>query len=165
MTDILQRQLAGQKAADSFGNGYHCAEAVVAAFFEHLGADQADAVAHATAFGGGMGKTFADSCGVLTGSMIAIGHMCGRRQRGENWDLPARLGAAVRQHFIDCHGTGNCAVLRQRFGEEKQMDECRKLVYDGTIALLEIYENRNGDPTAGEGLGIAAERRQSAAED
>ena len=134
---------AGEKAAGYFGEGYHCAEAVVAAFFEHLGDDPTEAVAHATPFGGGFGKTFGDACGVLSGCMIAIGHVCGRRKKGENWDLPAEFGAAVRQQFIDRHGTSNCSLLRQRFGEEQQMAECRNLVRQGTIALLQMYRDRN----------------------
>ena len=83
----MNQQQAGEKAASYFGAGYHCAEAVVAAFLETIGEDDPNAIAHATAFGGGFGKTFAEACGVLSGGMIAIGHMCGRRQRGEDWDI------------------------------------------------------------------------------
>lgn len=142
MTTSLDFQQAGDKAANLFGDGYHCAEAVVAAFFEAIGDDPGDAIAHSTAFGGGFGKTFADTCGVLSGSMIAIGHICGRRQRGEDWDLAAEFGAAVRTQFVDCHGTSNCGILRERFGEEQPMDQCRELVRQGTVDLLKLYQER-----------------------
>ncbi len=138
----MDQQQAGEKAASYFGGGYHCAEAVVAAFLESIGEDDPTAIAHATAFGGGFGKTFAEACGVLSGGLIAIGHMCGRRQRGEDWDIPAELGAELRQQFINSNGTSNCAALRERFGEEQQMPECRKLVREGTIALVKIYQSR-----------------------
>lgn len=137
--ESIEAAQAGDRAAVYFGEGYHCAEAVVAAFFECLGDDPGEAVAHATPFGGGFGKTFGDACGVLSGSMIAIGHVCGRRQRGDSWDEPAEFGAAIRQLFIDRHGTSNCGVLRGRFGEEQQMAECRKLVRQGTADLVRMY--------------------------
>ena len=142
MTTQLNPLQAGEKAAGYFGDGYHCAEAVVAAFFEAIGDDPGLAIAYATAFGGGFGKTFADTCGVLSGSMIAIGHICGRRQRGDDWEIPAEFGAAVRTRFVDCHGTSNCAILRERFGEEQQMAKCRELVRQGTVDLLELYLDR-----------------------
>lgn len=140
MTDKIYQQQAGERAASYFGNGYHCAEAVVAAFLEAVGKDDPNAIAHATAFGGGFGKTFTEACGVLSGGLIVIGHMCGRRQRGEDWDIPAELGAELRDHFVKSHGTSNCAVLRERFGEERQMAECRKLVHEGTMSLLTIFQ-------------------------
>lgn len=145
---IMDAEEAGKRAASYFGEGYHCAEAVVSAFFESLGDDPAEAVAHATPFGGGFGKTFGETCGVLSGCMIAIGHVCGRRARGESWDRPAEFGAALRQWFLDRYGTTNCGVLRERFGEE-QMAQCRLLVREGTVALLGMYRERTGGDQPG----------------
>ena len=138
--DVNAEQVAEQ-AAVYFGEDYHCAEAVVAALFEAMGEDASDAIAHATAFGGGFGKTFTEVCGVLSGSMIVIGHIYGRREKGQKWDRPAELGATTRQHFIDRHGSSNCTVLRDRFGKEQQMPECRKLVQETTIALVNLIQN------------------------
>jgi C_GCAxxG_C_C family probable redox protein len=133
----------GERAASFFGERYHCAEAVVAACFEALGEDSCEAVAHATAFGGGFGKSFAEVCGVLSGCMIVIGHLHGRRMPGENWDHPADLGAAVRKQFLDNQKTTNCGVLRDSFGDEQQMAECRKLVQETTVALIEIIRENS----------------------
>lgn len=141
MIKEMNAEQVAEQAATYFGEDYHCAEAVVAALFEAMGEDASDAIAHATAFGGGFGKTFTEACGVLSGSMIVIGHICGRRQKGENWDSPAALGATTRQHFIDRHGSSNCTVLRDRFGKEQQMAECRKLVRETTIALVNLLQN------------------------
>lgn len=138
----METQQAGERAAEYFGGGYHCAEAVVSAFLEAIGEDPAMAVAHATAFGGGFGRTFAETCGVLSGCMIAIGHVCGRRQPGADWDKPAEFGAAIMRQFVESHGTSNCGVLRERFGAEQQMAECRNLVREGTVKLLQMYQDR-----------------------
>ncbi len=145
MKDELNQQQAGERAASYFGEGYHCAEAVIAAFLETIGENAPDTIAHATAFGGGMGKTFAEACGVLSGSMIAIGHMCGRRERGQDWEIPAELGAELRREFVNRHGTTSCAALRERFGDEQQMTECRKIVREGTIVLLKICQDQMKD--------------------
>lgn len=141
MIKDLNAQQVAEQATTYFGEDYHCAEAVVAALFEAMGEDASDAIAHATAFGGGFGRTFTEACGVLSGSMIVIGHLYGRRQKGESWDTPAALGETVRQLFVDRHGSSNCGVLRDRFGEEQQMPECRKLVQETTIALINLLQN------------------------
>lgn len=127
-TTMNPREEAGAKAAAIFGNGFHCAESVAVAVLETLGENPAEATAHATAFGGGVGETYEEACGALSGALIAIGHLYGRRNPGGDWALPAELGAEIREHFIEDHQSTRCLSLRQRFGEENQMAECRKIV-------------------------------------
>jgi C_GCAxxG_C_C family probable redox protein len=134
----IEIRMAGEKAARYFGNGFHCAEAVVTAVLEALGEDPSQAVAYATAFGGGFGRTHQEACGALAGALIAIGHFHGRRKMGADWDLPADLGAKARQRFLDQLGTAHCDTLRRRFGEAQQMTECRKLTQGVTSTLLTL---------------------------
>ena len=147
-----ERQAASEKAAQYFGNGFHCAEAVATAVLEVIELDPAEASAHATAFGGGFGRTFEEACGALSGALIVIGHLFGRRQPGGEWDLPATLGAQMRQRFIDDFETTRCATLRNRFGAEQQMAECRRLTKRVTATLLglliEEHENYERAPLA-----------------
>ena len=133
-----ERRRAGAKVALFFGNGYHCAEAVTAAVLATTGEASSEAVAHATAFGGGFGRTHRETCGALSGALIAIGHLHGRRQPGGAWDYAAKLGAAIRQRFVDEFGTAHCQTLRHRFGEARQMPECRRLTRWVTVTLLEL---------------------------
>ena len=133
-----ERRRAGAKAALFFGNGYHCAEAVTAAVLATMGEASSEAVAHATAFGGGIGRTHEETCGALSGALIAIGHLYGRRQPGGAWDCAAKLGAAMRQRFVDEFGTAHCQTLRQRFGEARQMPACRRLTRWVAVTLLEL---------------------------
>ncbi len=132
------RRRAGEKAAQLFGNGYHCAEAVAAAVLAAMDQASSEAVAHATAFGGGFGRTHQETCGAISGALIAIGHLHGRRRPGGEWDYPAELGAAIRQRFVDEFGTAHCQALRHRFGEARQMAECRRLTGWVAVALLEL---------------------------
>jgi len=128
------------RAGAYFGNGYHCAEAVVAAVLEGMGQEASGAIAHATAFGGGFGKTYEETCGALSGALIVIGHLHGRRELGDNWDLPAELGADIRQMFIDRFDTTHCRTLKEEFGDEAQMDQCRNIVRYVTRKILELLE-------------------------
>jgi len=134
----IERQAAGKRAVEYFGNGFHCAEAVATAVLEALGEEPSEAAAHATAFGGGMGRTYQEACGALSGALIAIGHLHGRRRPNGEWDFVAGLGAEIRQRFLNQFGTAHCATLRHRFGDEQQMAECRKLTGQVTAALLEL---------------------------
>lgn len=136
---LANDQIAAQ-AADMFDNGYHCAEAVVDAALKGLQCHNSDAVAHATAFGGGMGKSHGEACGALSGALIVIGSLHGRRAPGQNWDLPAHLGARLRSWFIASYGTTLCGLLRDRFGEACQIEECREIVRGMTRELITLLE-------------------------
>lgn len=133
-----ERDRASAVASEYFGNGFHCAEAVAWAVLEALGEDPSVATAHATAFGGGVGETYAGDCGAISGALIAIGHLHGRHNPGGSWALPAELGAELRQAFVEDHQSAQCASLRLRFGQEKQMDECRRLVKAVTEKVLAL---------------------------
>jgi len=127
-----------------FQDGFHCAEAVASAILESKGMDPTQAIMHATAFGGGMGRSFTETCGAISGGLIAIGHLHGRTKRGESWDTPAAMGSQLRDRFIEGFGETNCGVLRDRFGEE-QNAECTKIVEIVTKATLEVLDS---EPTA-----------------
>lgn len=146
MLNENQINSAKDAAARHFGDGFHCAEAVAWAVLGALGEESESAAAHATAFGGGFGRTFQEACGALSGGLIAIGHLHGRPKPEGEWDLPADLGAELRQRFIDEFGTSHCASLRERFGEEQQMEECRKVVSATVGSLLEILDQDVNEP-------------------
>ncbi len=131
---------AADSAAELFGNGFHCAEAVAWAVLVALKQHPAQAAAHATAFGGGFGRSFEEACGALSGGLIAIGHLHGRSAPQGEWDVPAKLGAELRRRFVEDFGTTHCATLRERFGRERQMVQCRKLVHGVVVRLLELLE-------------------------
>ncbi len=142
MSEHIETEKAAQLAGEYFGNGYHCAEAVLRALLDTMGEDSEHIVPYATAFGGGFGETFMEACGVISGSLIAIGHKYGRKQQGDNWKEAGHLGRAVVERFMKLHGTCNCGLLRNRFGEEEQMDLCREVVIQGTKSLATILNEK-----------------------
>lgn len=143
-TGCCPRQCTGKNASRYLQNGFHCAEAVALAVLEGLDVDPDQAVAHATPFGGGMGRTFCETCGALTGGLIAIGHLHGRTEQGESWDTPAAMGQALRDSFVKSYGETGCGILRDRFGEE-QSEQCARLVEVVARATERILSDRQSD--------------------
>lgn len=147
MNKKIEVNQAAELASNYFGNGYHCAEAIVAAIMESIGDQNTDAVAYATAFGGGVGESFTESCGVVSGGLLVIGHLHGRRKQGESWKDAAQMARKSLQTFVALHGTTNCGKLRDRFGEEEQMSLCRELVSSGTKNLVSLINQQNNEET------------------
>ncbi|UZP66877.1 C-GCAxxG-C-C family protein [Desulfovibrio mangrovi] len=133
------RPSTGDVAAGYFADQFHCAEAVAKAVLNAKGECAKSAVACATAFGGGFGRCFEEACGALSGGLVAIGQLHGRRGPGESWDYPASLGAMLREAFVEEFGTTRCGELRQRFGDAQEV-ECRKLVRFTADTLAEMLE-------------------------
>lgn len=144
MTDTVTVEKVANTAGEHFANGFHCAEAVVAAVgpnLENINSLSIEtAISCATPFGGGLGKSFCEVCGVVSGASIVIGLVHGRHDKEQTWDKPAQLATDFRSHFLNSHGTTHCQSLRERFGEEKQMEECRKLVEQGVVELIKLLQ-------------------------
>ncbi|OGR21328.1 MAG: hypothetical protein A3J85_06405 [Desulfobacula sp. RIFOXYA12_FULL_46_16] len=138
------KESISQTSKHYFENGYHCAEAIVASVLEGMGIDASDAVAHATPFGGGMGRTLQETCGALTGCLIVIGHFHGRHVPGTSWDKPAQLAANIRQTFLDRFETTSCIRLRDRFGDEMQPKECCHIVKILAAGLVDLLQREPG---------------------
>jgi C_GCAxxG_C_C family probable redox protein len=132
-------------AFDYHCNGFHFAEAVSKAVVESFAAPS-DAIPRvATAFGGGIGRSFEDVCGALAGGIIAIGFLFGRSQTGADWRDAYESAAELRLRFFESYGTTNCKELLSRFGEQTNMMTCKKL--SGAVAgmVAQIVQKRLQD--------------------
>ncbi len=65
-----------EKAEQLFRQGYNCSQAVVLAFQDLLGLDEAAAARMASSFGGGMGR-MREVCGAVSGMFMVIGMLYG----------------------------------------------------------------------------------------
>ena len=121
-------ETAQKKAFNYHCSGFHCAEAVCLAILEQSGRviDPSWAKA-ATAFGGGMGRTSQETCGALTGGLVALGFLFGRDRAGTDWNHPAELAAAFRAGFIEAFGSSNCQTILDSFGIQENMMKCKEL--------------------------------------
>lgn len=125
----------GEKAYQYHLSGFHCAEAVFRAVLECYAAEPApDLIRIATAFGGGIGHTFQDTCGAFTGAVMAAGYLLGRTEPGVDWEPAYTPAAALRERFVQEYGTTNCGELTARFEDL----DCKGLSRKAAAMLADI---------------------------
>ena len=117
--------------ADELGRGYfkqglNCAECVLRTFMDIYEVDLPDEIiCMATGFGGGMGHT-KNTCGAITGAVLALGLVKGRRDpfgpkeemaarikqlQGEIYPVFGQMVEEMKAHF----GTLICSEMAQQF--------------------------------------------------
>jgi C_GCAxxG_C_C family probable redox protein len=112
MTGSKEQDPRVADAVATFGQGFNCAQAVLAAFSERYGLDRTTAKKLATAYGGGMASSGA-TCGAVTGALMVIGLAHGRTEIAD-MAARARTYALTRQlwkEFQDLHGSIACREL------------------------------------------------------
>jgi C_GCAxxG_C_C family probable redox protein len=97
MEAAMPSQTAVQVALDMFAQKFNCAESVLGGLAAEFGLDCACVPRIATAFGGGMAGQ-GETCGALTGAMMALGLKYGR-ERGDDDAAKALTYGKVRQLF------------------------------------------------------------------
>ena len=90
-----------QRAHSNFSAGYNCAECVTEAVWAILDTDlPPDAWKLSTGFGGGIGL-YGDTCGALTGAVLAVGAVHGRGTLPEGVDRRDILAKSRMQLYDD----------------------------------------------------------------
>lgn len=101
-----------EKAMEYHKAGYNCAESVLKAVAETFELEDSSVPMIATGFGGGIGRQGL-TCGALTGSVMSIGLIVGRRTADETekkakaYELTARF----LREFEDANGSTLCKEL------------------------------------------------------
>lgn len=70
----MRERLSKKEIAALFGEGLNCAQVVLGNWADELGYDPEEAHHMAAAFGGGMFR--GDTCGAVSGALIAVGLAC-----------------------------------------------------------------------------------------
>lgn len=108
MTEIKKRgesteermDMVGEIAVGYFKQGLNCAESVLKAFMEVYETElPAECVALATGFGAGMGHTRDGVCGAISGAVMALGAVKGRRDPLEGDDMAARVAKLQKEIY------------------------------------------------------------------
>lgn len=93
-----------------------------------------------SALGGGVGGTYEEMCGALSGGVMVIGGAHGRSSLGED-DEPARaLAARFRERFLVELGSTQCAQLREMVKAPNGLGSCAVLVERAALVLLEVLD-------------------------
>ena len=76
--ELTRAELVEQEAKECFKQGLNCSECVMTAFLNHFDTGlPKEVVKLATGFGGGMGHT-KNTCGAITGAVMALSAIVGR---------------------------------------------------------------------------------------
>jgi len=101
---------AGKKARELFLSGLNCAESVLVASMEHLGAKGDWFPRVASGFGSGICLSGRE-CGAVTGSIMALGWVLGRDDASVKTERLYEVGAELLTDFVDKFGTTACKKL------------------------------------------------------
>lgn len=100
-----------QKALEYFSSGYVCSEAVLKAVAEKHGIDSPLIPAIASGFGSGMARTEHGLCGALSGGIMALSLLQGRKNANESKDALYHNVQTFQEHFEKAFGACECASL------------------------------------------------------
>jgi C_GCAxxG_C_C family probable redox protein len=132
------------QAAETFKNGFNCAQAVFATYAEEFGIDRTAALKLSCGFGAGMGRR-QEVCGAVSGAIMLIGCKHGKTIKEDNAanDLTYKLVREISDQFTAKHGSTSCKELLgcnlqtpegQKFFTENNYKElkCNRYVHDAS---------------------------------
>jgi C_GCAxxG_C_C family probable redox protein len=97
----------------------------------------------ATGFGGGIGASHCEACGALTGGIIALGWLYGRKDPCDDKQKVYSLSAEFRTLFLKKFGSTNCEKILDILGDQENNLKCKKLTADAAGILYEILQKEN----------------------
>jgi len=109
------------KAAELFLSGRNCAQAIVVAFCDVTGLEEAFAARLSSSFGGGMGR-LREVCGAVSGMLTVVGLLYGYDENGKG----------------DCHKKEHYQLVQSLAGQFREEV--------GSIVCREILKNPPSDP-------------------
>lgn len=139
-------------AAECFNNGFNCSQAVFSAYTEEFGIEKEQALKIACAFGGGMAR-MGNTCGAVTGAMMAIGLKYGK-SKAEDDAARDKTYSTVKDFVNEFKLRNSSIVCRELLGfdlnnpeemaafKEKNpgVNPCPKFVKDAVEILDKIFE-------------------------
>ncbi len=133
-----------QKTFAYFHSGFNCAESILKTFVESYSKELDPEVAKfATGFGGGMGGSHCETCGALTGGMIALGCLFGRKDPGDDKQKVYSLSAEFRNQFLKKFNSTNCQKILDMMEKQDIKSDCKKLTAETAGVLYEILQKEN----------------------
>lgn len=94
----------------------------------------------ATGLAGGLGNTQQEMCGALSGGVLVIGGLYGRRSLDESDGPALDLATRYRERFLERFGHTQCAPLHDRVHAPGGLGSCGQLVEQAARILLELLE-------------------------
>lgn len=106
----------GEKAYQTFHQGYNCSQSVAAAFAAEMGLTEAQALRMAVGFGGGMGR-MREVCGAFSGLVLVLGTLYGSDDPARKTDLYTEVQALAAR--FKAENGGGSLICRELLGLSK----------------------------------------------
>jgi C_GCAxxG_C_C family probable redox protein len=141
----MERKDIEQKAFQYFNSGFNCAEAVLKTFVEAYGKEPDPSFTRfASGFGGGIGGSTCETCGALTGGIVAIGWLFGRNDPRDDKQKVISLSAEFRSRFLEKFHATNCKKILDSLGNQENGLNCKRLTAEAAGVLFEMLNDRSG---------------------
>jgi C_GCAxxG_C_C family probable redox protein len=133
-----------QKTFMNYQSGFNCAEAILKAFMELYSKEPDPSITKfASGFGGGIGGSNCEACGALTGGIVALGWLFGRKDPSDDKQKVFSLSDEFRALFLKKFGAIDCGKLLDLLGEQENKLKCKKLTAEASGILYEILQKEN----------------------
>jgi C_GCAxxG_C_C family probable redox protein len=127
-----------------FHSGFNCAESILKTFVELYSKEPDSSITKfASGFGGGIGASNCETCGALTGGIIALGWLFGRKDPCDDKQKVFSLSAEFRDQFLKNFGFTNCQKILDMLGDQENKLKCKKLTAETAGILYEILQKEN----------------------
>ncbi|MGN0133391.1 MAG: C-GCAxxG-C-C family protein [Anaerotignum sp.] len=144
-----------QEAKNCFKQGLNCSECVMTAMLNNFETGlPAEVITLATGFGGGMGHT-KNTCGAITGAVMALSAMVGRKNPMAKETMPERIAELQDIYAVvgkmvneikDEYGTLICSELSDPLGDwegKARKKNCMQMItYCAGLAAKYAEENK-----------------------
>jgi len=121
--------------------GYNCAESVVMMagkyFLKEMPIPWCNFV---TGFGGGIGRSREETCGALTGAVLALSIAFGRSDAEVDVNPTHELVSEFRKMFLDKFGDTICKRLREGLEGDEAKSMCQNMTAETVLMLFELFE-------------------------
>lgn len=137
----MDKKQVEQKTFALFQDGFNCAEAISIAIVECCGEGRVKYTPKvASAFGGGIGGTKCETCGALTGGVIALGWLFGRTEPDADKQNLYALATEFRSRFLDMFGSTECSIIMEALGKQENLLKCKRMTGAAAGILFDILQ-------------------------
>ena len=127
-------EMTFEKALESYADGLDCSQVVFGYGAEIAGLDPEEAMKIASGFGGGMFR--GETCGCVTGAIMAIGYAFGHCRAGET-DEKQEVMAKVAEFQEKFTAVNGSLLCRELLGHDiSKPGEMEKVIEEGLMATL-----------------------------
>jgi C_GCAxxG_C_C family probable redox protein len=140
----MKKKEIEQETFTYFHSGFNCAESIMKTFVELYNREPDPCITKfASGFGGGIGGSHCETCGALTGGIIALGWLFGRKDPRDDKQKVYSLSAEFRNQFLKTFSSTNCQNILDMMEKQDIKLDCKKLTAEAAGILYEILQKED----------------------